>query len=548
MEKRAILAILLMFIVLTWYNLMVAPRYQKRAESPTQVEASSERAQTAVEVSTGFPRVSEDTSCVEKTVVVRSPIYTACLSTRGAMLTNWKLSDYMGVNDLPVDLVQAPSQEVLPLATVLLLKNGEHIDLSAYDFKTDQDSVFVATGERVELRFDLRMDEGGLLTKTFVFQGDSYHIFVKVNMNETVARGVRAVETGWYSGLPSTEANKSDDLRNFACIAEGSEGVTKFDLGKVRKHRKLPVAGEIRWAASKTKYFLAAIDVNPGVNAVAKAFAVGDERIGIAVEVDTEDKEEVTFGIYAGPLDYHRLKRLGIGTEKAVDFGWRWILPLSKLIFGFMVGIYRVIPNYGVVIILLSGLTKLIFHPLTEKSMKSMREMQRLQPEINALREKYKNEPEKLNRALLQLYRERGINPLGGCLPLLLQMPVFISLFNVLSRTIELRRAPFVLWIKDLSAPDVIAHLPFSLPFIGNAVSLLPILMGVAMFIQQKMTTTDPKQAVMTYAMPIIFTIMFFRFPSGLVLYWLVNNVLTIGHQYLMTRGERSLAKSTTGG
>ena len=351
MEKRAILAILLMFIVLTWYNLLVAPRYRKGAESPPRVEALSERADTTVLASTSVPRVSSDTTTVEKTVLVRTPIYTACFSTRGAVLTSWKLTNYMGVNDLPVDLIQSPSQQVLPLATVLLLTNGEHLDLSGCDFKTDIDSIFVGAGERVDLRFELRMSEGGWLTKTFVLQGDSYHIFVKVNMSESVAKGIRAVETGLYSGLPSTEANKGDDLRNFACMAEGSEGVTKFDLGKVRKHRKLPVAGEIRWAASKTKYFLAAVDVNPDVNAVAKAFAVGDERIGIAVEADCKDKEEVTFGIYAGPLDYQRLKRLGIGTEKAVDFGWRWILPLSKLIFAFMLAIYKVIPNYGVVII-----------------------------------------------------------------------------------------------------------------------------------------------------------------------------------------------------
>jgi YidC/Oxa1 family membrane protein insertase len=148
----------------------------------------------------------------------------------------------------------------------------------------------------------------------------------------------------------------------------------------------------------------------------------------------------------------------------------------------------------------------------------------------------------------MDLYRERKVNPLGGCLPMLLQMPVFISLFHVLSKTIELRQAPFVFWIKDLSTPDVIAKMPFSLPFIGNNLSLLPILMGVAMFIQQKMSTSDPKQKAMTYMMPIIFTVFFFRFPSGLVLYWLVNNVLTIGHQYLMARADQRQAVPTTGG
>jgi YidC/Oxa1 family membrane protein insertase len=205
-----------------------------------------------------------------------------------------------------------------------------------------------------------------------------------------------------------------------------------------------------------------------------------------------------------------------------------------------MLLVHEVIPNYGVVIILLSALTKLLFWPLTQKSFKSMREMQKLQPAMAELKEKYKDDPQKLNKAMMELYRERGVNPLGGCLPMLLQMPVFIALFNVLRTTIELRRAPFMLWINDLSSPDIIAKMPFSLPFIGNNLSLLPILMGVAMFVQQKMQSADPKQAALTYMMPIIFTVLFFTFPSGLVLYWLVNNILTIGHQYLMNRADRA--------
>jgi YidC/Oxa1 family membrane protein insertase len=243
--------------------------------------------------------------------------------------------------------------------------------------------------------------------------------------------------------------------------------------------------------------------------------------------------------VYAGPLDYQDLKALGHGLDKAVDFGWKWISPLSRLIFAFLVLCYKVIPNYGWVIIILSALTKLIFHPLTQKSMKSMRQMQKIQPEVQKLRETHKKDAQALNKAIMELYRKRGVNPMGGCLPLVLQMPVFIALFNVLQKTIELRHAKFMFWIHDLSAPDVIARLPFSLPFIGSAVSLLPILMGIAMYLQQKMTTTDPKQAMMTYMLPVVFTVMFFKFPSGLVLYWLVNNILTIAHQYYLTRADR---------
>jgi YidC/Oxa1 family membrane protein insertase len=180
--------------------------------------------------------------------------------------------------------------------------------------------------------------------------------------------------------------------------------------------------------------------------------------------------------------------------------------------------------------------------------MKSMRDMQKLQPKMKELRETHKGDPTRLNQDMMKLYKEHGVNPVGGCFPMLLQMPVFIALFQVLSRTIELRRAPFMLWMNDLSAPDMIARLPFTVPFIGDTLSLLPILMGVAMFVQQKMQTSDPKQAAMTYMMPVVFTVLFFRFPSGLVLYWLVNNILTIGHQYLMVRSDRPKEVPATGG
>jgi len=252
--------------------------------------------------------------------------------------------------------------------------------------------------------------------------------------------------------------------------------------------------------------------------------------------------------VYAGPLDHTRLKSLGYGLERAVDFGWKWIKPLSKLMFRFILFCHKYIPNYGLVIIILSLLIKILFYPLTQKSMKSMRDMQKLQPKMKELRETLKGDAQKLNSEMMKLYKEHGVNPVGGCLPMLLQMPVFIALFQVLSRTIELRQAPFMLWIQDLSSPDVIAHLPFSLPFIGGNLSLLPILMGVAMFVQQKMQSTDPKQAAMTYMMPVVFTVLFFKFPSGLVLYWLVNNILTIGHQYLMVRSDRAKEVPATGG
>jgi YidC/Oxa1 family membrane protein insertase len=237
--------------------------------------------------------------------------------------------------------------------------------------------------------------------------------------------------------------------------------------------------------------------------------------------------------LYLGPIDLWQLKGLKVGLERVVNLGWSWIRPVSQLILWFLVKCYALLPNYGLVIIILSALTKVLFHPLTKSSMKSMRNMQRLQPEIQKLKEKFKGEPQKMNREVMALYKREKINPLGGCLPLLLQMPVFIALYNVLMSSIEMRKAHFVWWISDLSSPDTVAVVA------GFAIHLLPLLMAVTMFWQQKMTPTDPRQAAMTYFMPALMLIFFYGLPSGLVLYWTANNGMTIAQQYLMQRGDK---------
>ena len=195
------------------------------------------------------------------------------------------------------------------------------------------------------------------------------------------------------------------------------------------------------------------------------------------------------------------------------------------------------IPNYGLVLILFSVLVKIVVFPLTKKSYQSSKEMQALQPEIAKLKEKYKNNPQKLNKATIGLYKERGVNPLGGCLPILIQMPLLISLFQVFRSTIELRGAHFVGWITDLSAPDVVFRLPFSVPLYGDGVAILPLIMGVTMFIQQKMMPTQAsgQQVFMSYFMTGFFVLLFNGFPSGLNLYYTLFNVLTILQQKYLT-------------
>jgi YidC/Oxa1 family membrane protein insertase len=241
--------------------------------------------------------------------------------------------------------------------------------------------------------------------------------------------------------------------------------------------------------------------------------------------------------VYVGPKEWDRLKAFGVGLEQAQarnygDFLYLPWLPMEWFcvpVLWLMNFLATQLPgrNYGVAIILLTVLVKIAFYPLTHKSMSSMKQMQALQPQLNALRSKYKSDPQRFQREQLELFRTHKVNPMGGCLPMVVQVPIFYALYLTLQYSVELRGAPFVLWIRDLSQKD---------PWY-----VLPILMGISMLIQQKMTPTvgDPRQARIMLIMPVIFTFMFLEFPTGLVLYWLVNNVLSIAQQYLIDRAAR---------
>jgi YidC/Oxa1 family membrane protein insertase len=240
------------------------------------------------------------------------------------------------------------------------------------------------------------------------------------------------------------------------------------------------------------------------------------------VSVAPGQAASVNYSIYYGPKDLDILKAQGNRLEEAIDYGW--FAPIAKPLVYALKFLYKYTGNYGVAIIVITCILKLIFFPLTHKSYKSMKEMQKLQPKMAELKEKFKNDRDAMNKAVMELYKTHKVNPMGGCLPMVVQIPVFFGLYRALMYSIELRHAPFMLWITDLSAKD---------PYY-----VTPIIMGVTMFIQQKMTPSnmDPVQAKMMLALPVVFTFMFLNFPAGLVVYWLVNNVLTIAQQMYINK------------
>jgi YidC/Oxa1 family membrane protein insertase len=227
------------------------------------------------------------------------------------------------------------------------------------------------------------------------------------------------------------------------------------------------------------------------------------------------------------------LSEAGYDLKKVINFGWFDLL--AKPCLWFMNKLYSVIPNYGIAIIIMTIIIKVLLWPLGSKSYKSMNEMKRIQPLMAGIREKYKDDKKKQNQEMMALYKTYKINPMGGCLPMLMQLPVFLALYNMLYTAIELRHAPFFGWINDLSAPDRLFNFDFSIPFMQPpyGIPVLTLIMGVSMFFQQKMSPPpgDPTQAKMMMFMPIVFTFIFINFSSGLVLYWLVNNLLSMGQQ-----------------
>ena len=311
------------------------------------------------------------------------------------------------------------------------------------------------------------------------------------------------------------------------------------------------IVDAVEWMGVKSAYFVVAF--KPENVGDASAWYEGvkeDFRFGMAVprsEVAADEALERSYQVYIGPSKLSALAAAWPTLDSAPRFfessTWAFMDKFSKLLLRMLNFFYGVIPNYGVAIILLTVVVRLCMLPLTLKSMKSMKMMQQLAPEIEEIREKYKDDNQEQQKRIMEMYRERGVNPLGGCLPMLLQMPVFIALYRMLWSTYELRGAPFILWIQDLSQPDHLFHTPFlsGIPFIGQHLeyfNLLPFLMGASMVISQKVLpqsgpATNPQQKTMMTIMPIFFSVVCYKMASGLNLYIFVSTVLGIGQQAL---------------
>jgi YidC/Oxa1 family membrane protein insertase len=535
-DKRTIIAILLIALVFIVYTTIMkkkpeeqgdetkkqeqvvedSVKEKKVTEETIKEEKEVKESKETEEAETEGKKieVSEISSSEEKVINVHTNLYRAKFSTIGATLKSIQLLDYMGKEDKPVELIPE-GERTLSLSIV---GKDDIIDLSQFLTVCDKDSVKLKKGAKDSIIFYYTRNDTPFIKKVYVFYADSYTVDLKIEVLEDKPQ---SLNISFGSGLALTEEDERDELAYSGFVSMLGENYNKIKVGDVKKE-KSTIEGLVKWAGVMSKYFLFFILPEDNVVESVSHWKIEEKRV--AISVVTEKVEKVNFSLYFGPLDYYKLSDMGNGLENCVYFGWNFIAPIAKIIFYIFTGIHRVVPNYGVVIILFSTIMMIVFFPLTFRSHASMRKMQKLQPKMQAIREKYKDDPQKMNAEIMKMYSKNKVNPLGGCLPLLFQMPIFFALYAVLRSTIELRQAPFILWIQDLSMKD---------PYF-----ILPILMGIAMFVQQKFTITDPRQKAMTYVMPIFLVFIFSRLPAGIVLYWFVYNLLSILQQYLIRRSE----------
>lgn len=510
---------------------------------------------TAGLAATQLPAAS-DVGTFEFTVA--SDLYEIVLTTRGGEIVSTRLLEYL-TNDEPVELFpQDPGWTRRRVLNLSLDGPSSSLQLSEVSFEAfvGAGATPVLAGSKITIdpnndytlvTFRAAMPGGGVVERTYRFFPNRYDFEAGVQYTEDSFPNVHEVTWGLGPGMTSTEKNVDDDRQNFRASVQLGEEFKRKKPGDYGEATTDEYSGTLKWASLQTKYFTAAIiPMEPTRAKVEISGSKAGHRITAKVTLPAIAKRgrvEQTIRVYMGPLEVDVIKKLGVGLDRSIEMGWSLIRPVSWGILWVMKKMYHVIPNYGIVIILISVLTKVLFYRLTHKSFKSMKEMQDLSPKLQALKEKYKDNRKKISEETMKAYREAGVNPLGGCLPMVLQMPVFVALFNVLKFTIEVRGAHWFGWITDLSQQDILFTLPISIPFIGDGFSVMPLLMGAAMLVQSKLggsptggptANTPPGFQTM---MPIVFTFLFYKMPSGLVLYWLVNTVLSAVQQYYIHRG-----------
>jgi YidC/Oxa1 family membrane protein insertase len=545
---RLIGAIALSFLVfLLWDYFFVS---KKKVEQPKQVqqveqqkkeEQDLEKKEKDIVAEKLMPnQVPVQPSRPAKTVTVNLPLYSLKISENGAVFESIILKNYREKIDTDSPFLEMISSD-LPNGTLRIgLVDNSLPGLKDGVFNADLGTESVDILDKPqEVSFSWTSQEGVVVVKTFLFSPDSYEIGLTITIkndsnltikdNLTLSLVKSFVETKSRFGFEGPSALINNDLE-------------QIKLKKIKENNVY--TGLIKWISVQDRYFMSAIIPEEAVEASMKLYntenhILQNEYVQPVTVINPGTFQTYKYRLFFGPKSMKVLKEIGFDLGRSVNFGMFDFL--AKPFVWIMDFLYdHFISNYGVAIIILTILTKIILWPLGNKSYKSMNEMKKIQPLVAEIREKYKDDKKKMNEEMMGLYKTYKVNPAGGCLPMVVQIPVFFALYRMLYEAIELRHAPFFLWINDLSAPDRLLRFDFSIPFMQPpyGIPVLTIIMGATMFVQQKMSPPmgDPTQAKMMMFMPIVFTFVFINFSSGLVLYWLINNVLSIAQQYYISK------------
>ena len=506
-------------------------------------------------------KLSASASDKESFITVVTPLYTATLTNKsGGSFVNYFLTGensdklkYLGgyddggffQPDIPVSLIINTEENCMPCLADYDANDDRYNFLNQpftlLNFSNQQDTIYLDYGS-IELKYALKDADGRIIiNKTVSFYADKYINDHFYEINDDVLEYSNNLELLWYGGLRPTEEKEDEDVTYGSGIISQAgeiEDLQSTDPDEILAREIYK--GQTDWVAIRTKYFMSAIIAeNSGKYATLsghnaefghrKHTPIYHASIGYPLDVSI-----ISSSIYLGPLDVDFLSQTGATLEASMNWGFAPIRPISKGVLWVLKFMHNKLNlNYGLVLLLFALLVRLITGPLTKKSYESSQNMQKIQPEIKKMQAKYKGNPQRLNKETMALYKKHKVNPLGGCLPIMLQMPLLWALFMVFRTTIEFRGAPFMLWISDLSKPDVVFTLPFSIPVYGDGVAILPLVMGATLMLTMHMSsaTMDKSQKPVMYFMNVFFILLFNTFPSGLNLYYTAYNMLSFFQQ-----------------
>ncbi len=550
-QKRLLLAVVLSVVVLVGYQFFFTAPPQldnpsqnqetQTQDAPAPAATPSNVTDYAGGTASQAPQTMAQPAVKDfRTISISTPLYEIAVSEHMAAVTSLTLKDFKETNAADSSQKQLVSKELADrvggtLALDLVGGSIQGFGNAVYSADTDTKDQTLRTGEKT-IAFTWTSPQGITVQKIFTFRADSYLIDCDVLVQNGSGMPLNDALSISVPGLYNDEIKKRSRFAFEGPVAYVDNEFLSIDPDDIEE--KDTYSATIGWAGYSDRYFLTAVMPKEPVPAVLKlSFAdeiVTNQFSQKIQRLDPGKQGKYSYTFYMGPKSHKILGQYGNLLIKSINFGFFDIIAKPLLIV--MNYIHDVIPNYGVAIILLTILIKLVFWPLGTKSYKSMSEMKKVQPLMMEIREKYKGDKQRMNQEIMGLYKTYKVNPASGCLPLLVQMPIFFALYRMLYMAIELRHAPFVGWITDLSGPDRLFHFSFSIPFMDApaGIPVLTLLMGASFLLQQKMTPTggDPMQAKMMMLMPIFMTVLFINFPAGLVLYMFVNNIISMGQQF----------------